>query len=130
MPDGGDAGSDAGRTPPDAGDEAPAVLGGLLVISDSDDENSPANLDIVRPDGGLICQITNNTNWNRNAGWSADGTKIVWNVRNSTGGIWIMDSDLSLFEASLYCLVEHLRFRPTLPIDRSPSFGSFARSSE
>lgn len=29
--------------------------------------------------------------------------------------------DLSLFEVSLYCLVEHLVFRPTLPVD---SFGA------
>ena len=93
MPDRGDAGVDAGSTLPDAGPEGPAALGGLLVISDSTDESSPANLKIVEPDGGLVCQITNDTNFNRNAGWSADGTKIVWNVRNATGGIWIMASN-------------------------------------
>lgn len=35
---------------------------------------------------------------------------------------------LSLFEASLYCLVEHLHFRGTLPIERYTALDSFARS--
>lgn len=35
---------------------------------------------------------------------------------------------LSLFEVYLFCLVEHLRIRPTVPIDKYPALESFARS--
>lgn len=34
---------------------------------------------------------------------------------------------LSLFEASLFCLVEHLQFRATVPVDGYPALVSFAR---
>ena len=33
--------------------------------------------------------------------------------------------DLSLFEVSLHCLVEHLIFRPTIPVDPYPSLVEF-----
>jgi len=33
--------------------------------------------------------------------------------------------DLSLFEVSLFCLVEHLQFRPTLPLDSLPALLAF-----
>jgi glutathione S-transferase len=33
--------------------------------------------------------------------------------------------DVSLFEVSLFCLVEHLQFRPTLPLDSLPSLSAF-----
>ena len=33
--------------------------------------------------------------------------------------------DLSLFEVSLFCLVEHLTFRPTIPVDSYPSLLAF-----
>jgi hypothetical protein len=35
--------------------------------------------------------------------------------------------DLSLFEVSLHCLIEHLIFRPTLPIDPYSSQLDFTR---
>ncbi len=35
--------------------------------------------------------------------------------------------DLSLFEASLHCLVEHMQFRPTLTVDSFSALVSFAR---
>jgi glutathione S-transferase len=35
---------------------------------------------------------------------------------------------LSLFEASLFCMIEHLRFRPTLPIDKYPALQAFVQS--
>jgi Tol biopolymer transport system component len=87
--------------PPDAGtasadadvDGAGSPLQGLILASDSETEASPANLYVVRPDGTGACYLTNDGNWNRNAGWSYDGTQIVWEVRNSTGGIWIMRAD-------------------------------------
>ena len=88
RPDAGAARPDAGR---DAGTDA-AALEGLILASDSQTEDSPANIYVVRPDGTGTCYLTNDGNWNRNAGWSYDGTKVVWNVRNSTGGIWIMDA--------------------------------------
>ena len=34
---------------------------------------------------------------------------------------------LSLFEVTLFCLVEHLRFRETLPVDSYPALLSFGR---
>jgi glutathione S-transferase len=34
---------------------------------------------------------------------------------------------LSLFEVSLYCLIEHLQFGPTVSVDNYPSLLSFAR---
>ena len=34
---------------------------------------------------------------------------------------------LSVFEASLFCLVDHLAFRGTLPVDRYSALGSFVR---
>lgn len=36
------------------------------------------------------------------------------------------ERDLSLFETSLFCLVEHLRFRPTVAIDRHERLVAFA----
>jgi glutathione S-transferase len=35
---------------------------------------------------------------------------------------------LSLFEASLFCMIEHLHFRPTLPVAQYTALESFARS--
>jgi glutathione S-transferase len=35
--------------------------------------------------------------------------------------------DTSLFEVSLHCLLEHMAFRGTLPVDPYPSLGNFAR---
>ena len=35
---------------------------------------------------------------------------------------------LSLFEASLFCIVEHLQFRKTLPVEQYAALMSFARS--
>ncbi len=77
---------------------APAVgaapaLPGIIVASDSTDENAPANLYVMTADGIFLRALTHNDNWNRNAGWSYDGTKIVWDIRNSAGGIWIMDAN-------------------------------------
>ncbi|CAN5236450.1 hypothetical protein BH24PSE2_BH24PSE2_13450 [soil metagenome] len=34
--------------------------------------------------------------------------------------------DVSLFEVSLFCLVEHLMFRPTVPVEPYPSLTAFA----
>jgi glutathione S-transferase len=34
---------------------------------------------------------------------------------------------LSLFEASLFCMVEHLRIRPTIPVDKYTALQSFAQ---
>lgn len=68
-------------------------LTGLIVASDSTDENAPANLYVLTPDGDVLGYLTHDQNWNRNAGWSYDGTRIVWDIRNSTGGIWLMDAD-------------------------------------
>jgi WD40 repeat protein len=93
--DAGTLPSDAGVARPDAGRDAgadAAALEGLILASDSQTEDSPANIYVVRPDGTGTCYLTHDGNWNRNAGWSYDGTKVVWNVRNSTGGIWIMDA--------------------------------------
>jgi Tol biopolymer transport system component len=73
--------------------ELPAPLTGLIVASDSTLEKAPANLYVARPDGKILRYLTQDNNWNRNAGWSYDGTKVVWNVRNSTGGIWLMDAN-------------------------------------
>lgn len=36
--------------------------------------------------------------------------------------------ELSMFEASLFCLVDHLTFRPTLPLDPYPALREFARA--
>lgn len=36
--------------------------------------------------------------------------------------------DLSLFEIALFCLLEHLDFRPTIPRDRYVTLGEFARA--
>lgn len=36
--------------------------------------------------------------------------------------------DLSLFEASLFCLVDHLSFRRTLPVEPYPALACFAES--
>jgi Tol biopolymer transport system component len=47
----------------------------------------------MNADGAFVRYLTHDGNWNRNAGWSYDGTKVVWNIRNSTGGIWLMDAD-------------------------------------
>lgn len=35
--------------------------------------------------------------------------------------------DLSLFEVTLFCLVDHLAFRPTLPVEPYPSLARFAQ---
>lgn len=35
--------------------------------------------------------------------------------------------DLSLFEVSLHCLIDHLAFRPTLAVDSYPSLVSFSK---
>lgn len=35
---------------------------------------------------------------------------------------------LSMFETSLFCMIEHLRFRPTLPIEKYTALTSFAQS--
>ncbi len=70
-----------------------ASMTGLILASDSTEENAPANIYVMKPDGTRLRYLTSDTNWNRNAGWSYDGTKVVWNVRNSTGGIWIMDAN-------------------------------------
>jgi Tol biopolymer transport system component len=83
----------ASTRPAVAGSEAPATLTGLIVASDSTDENAPANIYITKPDGTILRYLTQDDNWNRNAGWSYDGTKVVWDIRNSTGGIWVMDSN-------------------------------------
>jgi Tol biopolymer transport system component len=66
---------------------------GLILASDSYTESSPANIYVVTPGGTGTCYVTNDGNWNRNAGWSYDGSKIVYEVRNGAGGIWTMDSD-------------------------------------
>ncbi len=70
----------------------PPPLTGIIVASDSTDEAAPANLYVATPDGTILRYLTHDTNWNRNAGWSYDGTRVAWNVRNSTGGIWVMDA--------------------------------------
>jgi Tol biopolymer transport system component len=75
-----------------ATDPPVAPLMGVIVASDSTAEASPANLYVIKPDGTGTCYLTSDDNWNRNAGWSYDGTKVVWDVRNSTGGIWTMDA--------------------------------------
>jgi Tol biopolymer transport system component len=90
--DGGKAQPEAGALSPDTGVSV-STLKGLIVASDSIAEASPANLYVARPDGTGKCYVTNDGNWNRNAGWSYDGTKIVWDLRNSTGGIWVMDAN-------------------------------------
>jgi Tol biopolymer transport system component len=72
----------------------PVTQSGLIVASDSYDENSPANLYVVKPDGTGICYVTDDGNLNRNAGWSYDGTRIVYYVGNLPGiGIWTMDAN-------------------------------------
>jgi len=73
--------------------EPPAALNGIIVASDSTQENAPANLYVTKPNGTVLRYLTRDNNWNRNAGWSYDGTKVVWDVRNSTGGIWVMNSN-------------------------------------
>lgn len=35
--------------------------------------------------------------------------------------------DLSVFEVSLFCLVEHLEFRPMVPLDDAPKLRAFAK---
>jgi TolB protein len=72
---------------------APPGLEGLILASDSETEDAAANIYVMRPDGTGVCYLTNDDNWNRNAGWSYDGTKVVWDVRNSTGGIWVMGAN-------------------------------------
>jgi TolB protein len=70
----------------------PAIQSGLIVASDSYDENSPANLYVVKSDGTEMCYVTHDGNLNRNAGWSYDGTKIVYFTGNLPG-IWTMDAN-------------------------------------
>lgn len=38
------------------------------------------------------------------------------------------ERDLSLFEVTLFCLLEHLVFRQTLPLEAHPGLAAFARS--
>ncbi len=65
---------------------------GLILVSDSYNENSPANLYVVEPDGSALCYVTHDGNLNRNAGWSYDGTRIVYFTGNLPG-IWTMDAN-------------------------------------
>jgi TolB protein len=79
-----------GKTVP----SAPAMQSSLIVASDSYDENRPANLYVVKPDGSGVCYLTQDGNLNRNAGWSYDGTRIVYLVGNSPEvGIWTIDAN-------------------------------------
>lgn len=71
---------------------APATQNGIILASDSYNENAPANLYVVRPDGTGTCYLTDDGNANRNAGWSYDGTKIVY-VTGNVPGIWTMDAN-------------------------------------
>ena len=41
-------------------------------------------------------------------------------------GLLPASRDLSLFEVTLFCLIEHLVFRPTLPLDPYPALVKFA----
>jgi Tol biopolymer transport system component len=70
-----------------------ATQSSLILASDSYSESSPANIYAVKPDGTGTCYVTNDGDWNRNAGWSYDGSKIVYEVRNRFGGIWTMDAN-------------------------------------
>jgi len=70
----------------------PLTQAGLILASDSYDENSPANVYVVKPDGTGVCYVTSDGNLNRNAGWSYDGTKIVYFTGNLPG-IWTMDAN-------------------------------------
>ena len=38
------------------------------------------------------------------------------------------ESELSLFEVSLFCLIEHVAFRPTVPLDSFPKLRGFAQT--
>jgi hypothetical protein len=38
------------------------------------------------------------------------------------------DRTLSVFEVSLFCLIDHIQWRKTLPFDRYPALSAFARS--
>ncbi len=71
----------------------PRALTGIIVASDSTVEAAPANLYVLDADGTFVRYLTHDDNWNRNAGWSYDGTKVVWEIRNATGGIWVMNAD-------------------------------------
>jgi glutathione S-transferase len=54
---------------------------------------------------------------------------LRWLDENLTSALGALPPrDLSLFEVSLYCLVEHLIFRGTLPVDPYPTLLTFARS--
>ncbi len=80
-------------TPAIAGTSTSApALAGIIVASDSTQENAAANLYVFQADGTFLRYLTHDDNFNRNAGWSYDGTKVVWDIANSTGGIWVMDS--------------------------------------
>lgn len=89
-------GADAGVKAITASAVKPMILPdlrGIVAASDSATENAPANIYVANANGvGNACYLTHDGNWNRNAAWSYDGTKIVWNLRNGVGGIWIMDS--------------------------------------
>jgi Tol biopolymer transport system component len=85
--------SSAGDTECDGGTCPPCRATSLIVASDSTVENAPANLYVMGPDGSVLRYLTQGVGWNRNAGWAPDGTRIVWTVRNGTGGIWIMNSN-------------------------------------
>lgn len=53
---------------------------------------------------------------------------LRWLDDNLAGALRALPSprDLSLFEVNLFCLVEHLTFRATLPVEPYPSLARFA----
>jgi glutathione S-transferase len=55
---------------------------------------------------------------------------LGWLDQNLTAAIGALpaDRDLSLFEVALFCLVEHLGFRGTLPLEPYPALAAFARA--
>lgn len=55
---------------------------------------------------------------------------LAWLDANIAEALELMPADrqLSLFEASLFCMLEHLRFRPTLPVEKYTALQSFARA--
>jgi hypothetical protein len=53
---------------------------------------------------------------------------LRWLDRNLGACLRVLPArDLSLFEVSLHCLVEHLVFRPTLPVDPFGSLMAFSK---
>jgi glutathione S-transferase len=55
---------------------------------------------------------------------------LAWLDAHVTEALALLPADrqLSLFEAALFCMVEHLRIRPTLPIDKYTALQSFAQT--